>query len=270
MELGQRLRQARMEAGLSQRQLCGDAITRNMLSQIENGTARPSMDTLAYLARQLGKPISFFLEEQAVTSPNQAVMEAARDAYRAGAHSRVLDILADYREPDPVFDQERYFLLAVCQLRLAEQAVLSERRVHALELLERCARSGARTAYYTPELEQKRLVLMASVRPELAAELAAEDGILLARAALALQRGDPARAAQYLDAAEDRTGPRWSMLRGECCFGLKEYEAAARCFHQAEAALSGKAIPWLEQCYKELGDYKRAYEYACMRRSNAD
>ena len=44
MELGEKLRQARMEAGLSQRQLCGDVITRNMLSQIENGAARPSME----------------------------------------------------------------------------------------------------------------------------------------------------------------------------------------------------------------------------------
>jgi transcriptional regulator with XRE-family HTH domain len=54
MELGQRLRQARLEAGLSQRQLCGDTITRNMLSLIENGSARPSMDTLRCLAARLG------------------------------------------------------------------------------------------------------------------------------------------------------------------------------------------------------------------------
>ena len=39
--LGQRIRQARQEAGLSQRQLCGETITRNMLSQIESGKARP-------------------------------------------------------------------------------------------------------------------------------------------------------------------------------------------------------------------------------------
>ena len=56
MALSQRLKQARLEAGLSQKALCGDRITRNMLSQIENGSARPSMDTLRYLAQQLGKP----------------------------------------------------------------------------------------------------------------------------------------------------------------------------------------------------------------------
>ena len=55
MELGQRLKQARLQAGLSQRQLCGEEVTRNMLSQIENGTARPSMARLAYFAARLGK-----------------------------------------------------------------------------------------------------------------------------------------------------------------------------------------------------------------------
>ena len=62
MELGEKLRQARLEAGLSQRQLCGDHITRNMLSLIEHGTAKPSMDTLKLLAARRGKPVIFFLE----------------------------------------------------------------------------------------------------------------------------------------------------------------------------------------------------------------
>ena len=73
MELGEKLRLARQEAGLSQRVLCGNTITRNMLSQIENGSAKPSMDTLRYLAQRLGKSVSYFLEEDAVTSPNQPI-----------------------------------------------------------------------------------------------------------------------------------------------------------------------------------------------------
>ena len=40
MELGTKLRQARLDAGLSQRQLCEGIVTRNMLSQIENGAAK--------------------------------------------------------------------------------------------------------------------------------------------------------------------------------------------------------------------------------------
>ena len=77
MDFGEKLKQARLEAGLSQRQLCGDVITRNMLSQIESGKARPSMATLQYLAGKLGKPVGYFLEEDIVLSPNIALMEQA-------------------------------------------------------------------------------------------------------------------------------------------------------------------------------------------------
>ena len=85
MSIGSKLKQARLEAGLSQRQLCGDVITRNMLSLIENGSARPSMDTLAYLAERLGKPMGFFLGEK---NPNADCLESARAAYVRGDFSQ--------------------------------------------------------------------------------------------------------------------------------------------------------------------------------------
>ncbi len=119
MELGQRLKEARLAAGLSQRQLCGHQLTRNMLSLIENGTARPSMDTLLYLASRLGKPVSFFLEEESV-SPNQARLAAARTAYAQGHAAAALAALESCESPDPVFDGERYLLEFLCCLLLAD------------------------------------------------------------------------------------------------------------------------------------------------------
>ena len=46
--------------GLSQRQVCGDQITRNQLSQLEHDRVGPSVETLRYLAGQLGRPVSYF------------------------------------------------------------------------------------------------------------------------------------------------------------------------------------------------------------------
>ena len=119
MDLSARLKQARLDAGLSQKALCGDRITRNMLSQIENGSARPSMDTLRYLAQQLGKPLSYFLEEEAVTSPNQALMEKVRTATPSDA----LVLLGSYKAPDPTFDPERWLVEALVCMALAEEAI---------------------------------------------------------------------------------------------------------------------------------------------------
>ena len=92
MELGKRLKEVRLSLGLSQRELCGDEITRNMLSQIENGSAKPSMDTLKYLASRLGKPIGYFLEEEIV--PDHQPILDARQAWCKQDAQGVLDALA--------------------------------------------------------------------------------------------------------------------------------------------------------------------------------
>ena len=156
MELGEKLRQARLEAGLSQRALCGDAITRNMLSQIENGTARPSMATLQHLAWRLGKPVGYFLEEQTVLSPNPEIMFRARDAYAHRQHEAVLRILSDYQDPDPLFDAEKDYLSALSALAVAE-VLLSAEPLQAEQILERISRGSI---YYTEAMEQKRRMLL--------------------------------------------------------------------------------------------------------------
>ena len=42
MTLGQKIREARQSKGMTQKELVGDYITRNMLSKIENDSAIPS------------------------------------------------------------------------------------------------------------------------------------------------------------------------------------------------------------------------------------
>lgn len=263
MELGQRLRQARMEAGLSQRQLCAGRITRNMLSQIENGSARPSMDTLSFLAEQLGKPIGWFLEEEAVCSPNQPVMAAARVAFAAGEPGKVRQVLAGYQAPDPVFDWERWLMEARCAMALAEAALEKGRRPYAMELLEVAGAMGAKTPYFGAELERQRLLLLAQAGQPV--ELPVDDRELLLRAAQVME-ADPRRAGEYLDAAQERNSAQWRLLRGRVYLAQEAYEQARGCFVGAQEAAPREAISALELCCREMGDYKGAYEYACKLR----
>ena len=136
MELGDKLRQARQDSGLSQRQLCGETITRNMLSQIENGSARPSMTTLQYLAQRLGKPVAWFLEDGEAVSPNQERILNARRALAESDPALVLETLKDYQQPDMVFDREYAYLRGQSLLSLAEQALQEGKKPYALSLLE--------------------------------------------------------------------------------------------------------------------------------------
>lgn len=266
MELGEKLKNARLEAGMSQRELCGDTITRNMLSQIEHGTACPSMDTLRCLASRLGKPVSFFLEEETVYSPNQKAMVQARAAFDRGDDFAVLEALKDFREPDTVFAIERELLESLSLLGAAQKAMEDGRGLHALELLNR---AEERESSHTLHLRRKRLLLMARAGGDpgkICRRLDSMDEELLLRARNALAQGNGVRAGELLDAAEDKSGPLWNCLRAEAFLLREDYAAAVRYFHRAEDAFPDRVAPGLEQCYRELGDYKQAYVYACRQK----
>jgi len=62
-QIGDRIRTARTEAGLSQAQLGAPHFTRAYVSAIELGKVRPAMKSLEFMANKLGKPTSYFLED---------------------------------------------------------------------------------------------------------------------------------------------------------------------------------------------------------------
>ena len=61
--LGKKIKTLRLERKMTQAELAGETITRNMLSQIENGVAQPSVSTIIDLAKKLDTPIEYFFSE---------------------------------------------------------------------------------------------------------------------------------------------------------------------------------------------------------------
>ena len=264
MELGQRLKQARLEAGMSQRQLCADVITRNMLSQIENGGARPSMDTLRYLAAKLGKPMAYFLEEEPVQLPNLPAMNQARERFVAGDFGGAAKALSDYADPDPVFDGEKQLLQAKITLGLARQALDQGKIRLAVQLLEE-EDIWTPSMYVDTQLLRQRLLMLYEAAPKTARELLpklpVDDRELLLRAEAQSEGGE-----KYLAAAQNQTQPRWQLLMARATCAAGDFSRAAAYYHMVEQQFPGEALPRLEECYRELGDYKMAYHYACLRR----
>lgn len=266
MELGEKLRQARLKAGLSQRQLCGGEITRNMLSQIEHGASTPSVSTLCFLARRLGLPVSYFLEEDSLVSSNGSCMAGAWAAFEAGDASGALVQLEQYQGPDAAFDREYTILKALALLSLAETEIQAGRKVHGRKLLNQ-ARELEKSLSWLPEISQRRMRLefrLGGTMPEDA--LGCLDETLLMHASAALETGSFARAAAFLDACQDREGPNWCLLRARIFLAQQEYAAAAKLLQTVEQTNPETAVPLLEQCFSALGDYRLAYHYACKQR----
>ena len=109
MTIGQRILAAREEAGLSQRQTAGEHMTRNMLSCLEHDKAKPSLDTLLYLSRTLGKSVGYFLGEDQVPVEGYPAMVQARRAYEDGEYRACLTALSRIPAGE-VLDRERTLL----------------------------------------------------------------------------------------------------------------------------------------------------------------
>lgn len=266
MELGEKLRQARISAGLSQRQLCGEEITRNMLSQIEHGVCNPSVSTLCFLARQLKLPVSYFLEEESVASSNGSCMGKAWFAFEAGDAADALRVLEQYSGPDAVYDREYTILKALTLLCVAQTNLEAGKLIYVQNLLNQ-VRELEEKLPWLPDVGRTRRQLQARLGESAALEeLPSLDGELMLYAQAALKSNAPLRAAALLDACQVQQSTGWQLLRARVHLTQSEYAAAAKLLQEVEKTDPDTAVPLLEQCFSALGDYRSAYYYACKGR----
>lgn len=73
--LGERIRKFRKERGLTLQALAGEELSKGMLSLIENNKANPSMESLAYIAKQLNIHINELLEEVSASELREILQE---------------------------------------------------------------------------------------------------------------------------------------------------------------------------------------------------
>jgi transcriptional regulator with XRE-family HTH domain len=64
MEIGEKIKRLRTAKLMTQADLVGEEITRNMLSRIENGAAQPSLSTVLYIAQRLNVSPGFLLADE--------------------------------------------------------------------------------------------------------------------------------------------------------------------------------------------------------------
>src|ERR671933_924171 len=99
LRLGERLRQLRVAAGLTQSELAGDRFSKEYVSQIERGKTRPARETIEWLAEQLGVDADFLAN--GVTADRRAGVETAlarADALTEANHeAEAIEALDDVR-----------------------------------------------------------------------------------------------------------------------------------------------------------------------------
>lgn len=169
MTLGQKIKAVRLEKGLTQKEVVGDYITRNMLSKIENDSATPSVRTLQYLAKVLGLPTGYFLS--GVQLSDGLVPDGLNEARAAFREQRWLDCLELLKSDQTAStSDEGYLLHAHAGTRAARQALEEGRLLDAKELAESAQYYNQEGLYYSPDLAAQLALILGQTLTRLGEE----------------------------------------------------------------------------------------------------
>lgn len=119
-KLGEKIRTLRKQRGITQKDLAGDKITRNMLSLIESGNASPSVSTLLYIAERLETPAGYFFTttiEDEGRFIKMSVIESLKEQFGQKKYRECERIGTDI--PPYAMDDELSYILAVSYLNTA-------------------------------------------------------------------------------------------------------------------------------------------------------
>ena len=281
-DIGEKIRKLRQMRGMTQSELAGDQITRNMLSRVENGAALPSLPTVWYLAERLDVPAGFLLAEgddDRVWRKMKRI-DSIRRVLRSGDAKICLELCRGEGEQDEA-DDEIYLIMAQCSLTLAAEAFERGRLHECCRTLDEALEYAEKTVYDTASVRASAALyfrfmrtLSGSLYSELLHEiddpmLGATDAFgryVLAREAL--DAGELRRVEQYLQ-REDGSDGWQAHFRAHLAVTRGDYTAAeqalTRLLHAGE--VHGEVLLYctfcdLEICCRELGDFKGAYEYS--------
>ncbi len=135
-ELGRLIKEARLSKKMTQSEVVGNFITRNMLSQIESGTAIPSIKTLEYLSKKLDISIKMLTPEAQVDRAEDdagsfAPIVKAKLAYQRGDYKTAIEAvrpLLPVTDAD-AFDEACAIYTMCCLERSKEEDVYASERL---------------------------------------------------------------------------------------------------------------------------------------------
>lgn len=273
MTLGEKIRARRRSLGMTQKDVAGDCVTRNMICCIERGDVSPSLATLNHIAGMLSVPVSYLVSEADDYDVflAQEALPKIREAFRENRFSDCMTIIRRLPEESRI---DEIALLAVSALvELAEKSV-TEGNLHGIPALcKEAEKYAARTVLPVSHLLARSELCRSVARNPQAPkwEIGVDRYCSLVNDAVRLE--------QYRYLAEVDTFPVYDRLlidhmRAKSLISSRRYADALILLSGIEDRKGSERISSYllfriyadtEICYRELGDYENAYRYSTKR-----
>ncbi len=162
MTTGEKIKKLRVEKMMTQSQLVGDQITRNMLSRIESDEANPSLGTLLYIAKRLNVPAGYLLadEKEDTMYSKSFSLENIRYAFKSGDYRICRQLCSDCG----IQDDEIGLLEAESTLALAIGEFNKGKLKSAVEFFDEAIMCEEKTAYSTDHIKAQACMYLRYMR----------------------------------------------------------------------------------------------------------
>lgn len=282
MNIGEKIKDIRCAKMMTQQELSGEFITRNMLSRIENGFALPSIPTLMYIAERLGVPPGYLLadESEEFHYRKKAGMPDIMSAYGAGDWSICRDLCNNLGGVD---DEIRHIVL-ICLYNEAKELFDAGELRRSAELFDLFKRRASESIYPVQNLigeSDTFLLCIATISTSLVADIETsnepsplslsdpfcryftqlllyEDNDSIAQISELFRTEDGTVYAEHLSAKTKMKLGRFS----EAYHTIKKLLSLE---YDIPAPMLYFIFSDLELCCRELSDYRGAYEYSAAR-----
>lgn len=281
MTIGEKIKKLRTDKLMSQTELAGGEITRNMLSQIEHGSATPSLNTVNYIAARLNVSPGFLLadEDDEQLYLKHAEISNVKKAYTAGNFALCYDMCKNCQWRD----DELTLILAKCALRVGVEE-FSKGELHiALEMLDEALELCGKTIYDTDMISSEARAYfeyMELISPTLASNGEDPARIILLYDEFSVYSGIICESEGYGWSEVSHLEERRERLSADGSYALHvearllmengEYGKALELLHRllySESYELPEPMLYfvfcdLEICCKETDDFKGAYEHS--------
>ena len=281
MDIGTKIKELRTAKCMTQSQLAGNYMTRNMLSRIENGAVKPSLSTTVYISERLKVPVGYLLTEgdDELIYKKIYYMDNIKRAFK----DRNYKICRDLCLSTKCNDDEICFILSCCDAGIAKEEFFFGRLRSAVKFFEEAIEYDSKTFYSNGFIKSEAAVYMKflhRISPMLlidATDIDEYDIIFpndyMCRYMMALEKLDSENDSIIKHMLENyfysQETPLAVHIQARYAMKNSDYQSAQTLLIRILNMQERIADPILysvfldlEICSREMGDFKGAYEYS--------
>ena len=275
MNIGKKIYDLRTSKLMTQAELAGDQITRNMLCLIEKGAANPSLSTILYIAKKLNVPAGYLLAEEDEEPIYSKVsnIENIKRAFEDKNFEICRDICLECISKG-AGDDEINLILAECDIIIAKNEIFKGALRAAVDYISEALDHSQKTVYYTEHIKNLASLYstyLSEIAPSLdmgleKSEYYMSDDLFYNYIYVYCNFGKSNLKEMKHEFAESFY---YKHLMAKSLISERKYDEAFS--YLSEILKTDSAIPRpllysvfsdLEKCCKERDDFKGAYEYS--------